>query len=595
VAFKLSCIEFADSNQTRAYEVIQVAILISPVSLSRASNATESTVQSVRSRGLPSSNSLSVNSRPAKLRLGIQARFFWLQALVFSILTLALAGVLVYVLTNGIREDQSKRALLTAQMVAQTPTLLEAFDAPSPSLEVIQTLIGHMRIRSGVDVLGVDDANGKPLALSVLEGFRDRLPAVDNREPRSGWETVQFSKVGERTAVRGMVPVRNRWGEVVGVVSAGYILPSVPRLAFGVGLTLLPWFAVALAFALLSSIWLSRRIKSAMLNLEPHEIASLVVQHRGVLNTLQEGVLVVGQAGRVTMLNPRAAQLFGINLEAETQTDSELLVRDLWPDLHFGDVLRHESLKNLPLLLGSLPVLVNVSPMGAGEHLVTFRDRAESVQMAEELTQTKRYTDLLRAQTHEFKNRLHTLAGLIQLGRSEDALGIIRAQSRQIDEVRDLIAEIAVPRLAALLIGKFERARELGVTLNLEPGSGLSASWANHSEVIELIVGNLLENAFDAVLEPDLRSPGRVTLVIGEDPDGLQIEVQDNGHGIPESLRKNIFDLGVSSKGEGRGLGLGLVQQQVTALHGKLEHFRRDHITVFQVSLPSSAILRDQP
>jgi two-component system, CitB family, sensor kinase len=550
------------------------------VSISRPINAIGSTAQTVRTRGL----------WPWNVGLGIQARFFWLQAFVFSVLTLALAGVLVFVLTSGIRESQSKRALLTAQMVAQTPTLLEAFDAPVPSLEVIQTLVGHMRIRSGVDVLGVEDANGKPLALSVLEGFRDRLPAIDNREPRSGWETVQFSKVGERTAVRGMVPVRNRWGEVVGVVSAGYILPSVPRLAFNVGLTLLPWFAVALAFALLSSIWLSRRIKSAMLNLEPHEIASLVVQHRSVLNTLQEGVLVVGQAGSVKILNPRAAQLFGVNLEP----NSESFVRDLWPDLHYGDVLRHEPLKNLPLLLESLPVLVNVSPMGAGEHLVTFRDRAESVQMAEELTQTKRYTDLLRAQTHEFKNRLHTLAGLIQLGRSEDALGIIRAQSRQIDEVRDLIAEIAVPRLAALLIGKFERARELGVALNLEPGSGLSAGWANQSEVIELIVGNLLENAFDAVLEPEFKNPGRVTLVIGEDPDGLQIEVQDNGRGVPESLGGQIFDLGISSKGEGRGLGLSLVRQQVRALHGKLEHFRRHEITVFQVSLPSNAILRDQ-
>jgi two-component system, CitB family, sensor kinase len=557
------------------------------VSLSRHSNATGSITQPSWSQRL----------WPSSLRLGIQARFFWLQALVFSVLTLVLAGVLVYVLTNSIRQDQSKRALLTAQMVAQTPTLLEAFDAPIPSLEAIQTLIGHMRIRSGVDVLGVEDANGNALALSVPEGFRDRLPAVDNREPRSGWETVQFSKVGERTAVRGMVPVRNRWGEVVGVVSAGYILPSLPRLAYSVGLTLLPWFAVALAFALLSSMWLSRRIKSAMLGLEPHEIASLVVQHRGVLNTLQEGVLVVGQAGRVKMLNPRAAQLFAVNLEADQNSNSALFVRDLWPDLHFGDVLRHESLKNLPLLLKSLPVLVNVSPMGAGEHLVTFRDRAESMQMAEELTQTKRYTDLLRAQTHEFKNRLHTLAGLIQLGRSEDALGIIRAQSRQIDQVRDLIAEIAVPRLAALLIGKFERARELGVTLNLEPGSGLSAAWANQSEVLELIVGNLLENAFDALLEPEFRqknNPGRVTLLIGEDPDGLQIEVQDNGHGVPESLGNSIFDLGISSKGEGRGLGLSLVKQQVAALHGNLEHFRRDQITVFQVSLPSNAILPDQ-
>lgn len=515
--------------------------------------------------------------------LGIQARFFLLQALAFSILTLALGGVHVYILTNSIRQEHSQRALLTAQVVAQTPTLLETFDAPTPDIAVVQTLIGHMRVRSSVDFLSVDDANGLPLAFSKPESMTQNIPNADNREALSGVETVQFGKIGERTDVRGLVPIRNRWGEVVGVVTAGYILPSVPRLALQVGLTLLPWLGLALMFALLGSTWLSKRIKRAMLDLEPHQIAALVAQHRSVLNTLQEGVLVVGQDGRVPMLNPRAAQEFGLQPEV-----NNLELQHLWPDLT-ANILNSDTLKNIPLLIGSLPVLVNVTRMEDGAHLVTFRDRAESVQLAEELTQTKRYTDLLRAQTHEFKNRLHTLAGLIQLNRLEDALGIIRAESQQIDEVRNLIQEIAVPRLTALVIGKFEHARELNIHFTLEAGSELSADWVRHSATLELIVGNLLENAFDAALETG--STAAVRLLIGEDPEGLQIEVLDNGPGVPTALEPDRYMSGFSSKGEGRGLGLKLVQQQVKGLHGKLEHLRRDAWTVFRVSLPASASL----
>ncbi|MFD1731432.1 Spo0B domain-containing protein [Deinococcus malanensis] len=52
-----------------------------------------------------------------------------------------------------------------------------------------------------------------------------------------------------------------------------------------------------------------------------------------------------------------------------------------------------------------------------GAQVITLRDLARVQALADELTQSRRYAELLRAQTHEFTNRLHTLAGLLHLGK----------------------------------------------------------------------------------------------------------------------------------------------------------------------------------
>lgn len=515
-------------------------------------------------------------------RLGIQLRLFLLQVSLFAFLMVILAGTQVYVLHQSVRKDYGERALLISRTVARIPTLVAAFNDPEPS-RTINPLANSIREQVGADYIVVGNRQGIRLAHPLPDRLGKPMVGGDNDEPLAGREIISLATGSLGTAIRGKVPVFDDSGGVVGVVSTGYLLPTLQSTAARVSLTLLPWFGLGLLFALISSIWLSRRIKREMWNLEPEQIAALVLQHRSVLSALQEGVLVVDGDGKVQLANPRATQMLGISNNSATP----LAIQDIWPDLYQSGLLGLDYVENELLRIRTLPVLVGVFRMSNGQHVVTFRDRAEIMQMAEELTQTKRYADLLRAQTHEFMNRLHTIAGLIQLGKPNDALGVIRSEVLQTGTVQNLISSIEVPRLAALIIGKYERAKELGIRFELEAGSSLQSGWEKVSEALELMVGNLVENAFEAVLEQPRGNTSQVVVMIGEDPEGLQIEVRDSGRGIPEQLRSRVFERGVSSKGEGRGLGLSLVKQQTEGLGGILQHFKRGELTVFQVSLPS--------
>ena len=89
------------------------------------------------------------------------------------------------------------------------------------------------------------------------------------------------------------------------------------------------------------------------------------------------------------------------------------------------------------------------------------------------------------------------------------------------------------------------------------------------------MIGNLLDNAFEALEEMDdaTHAPA-VTLSlmlesVGEASEAqLSISVADNGPGMPAELMETARAAGVSSRGEGRGLGLSLVQEIVTARAG---------------------------
>lgn len=523
--------------------------------------------------------------QPSSRRLGIQMRFFLLQVAVFSVLMAALAAVQILTLQRSVQKSYGERALLISRTVATIPEVVAAFDDPDPS-STINPLVNRIREKVGADYIVVGDKQGIRLAHPLPDRLGKPMVGGDNDAPLAGQEIISVATGSLGAAIRGKVPVRDAAGRVIGVVSTGYLLPTVHSIALQVSAALLPWFGLGLLFALLSSVWLSRRIKRAMLELEPEQIAALVQQHRSVLNALQEGVLVVDAEGQIQLANPRAAQMLGILAPGETLPRLEAV----WPDLAQSGLLQGGNTENESLRIGSLPVLAGVFAMPGGQRLVVFRDRAEILEMAEELTQTRRYAELLRAQTHEFQNRLHTIAGLIQLQRPAEALEVIQQEAGQIETLRDLVADIELPRLAALVLGKYQRARELGIRLCLEPGSALSAAWAPHSQALELALGNLLENAFEAVLEKPRGQERSVTLALGEDPEGMQLEVCDNGPGVPAELERRIFERGVSTRGEGRGLGLSLVRQQITQLGGELSFFRRGGHSVFRVSLPSSAL-----
>ncbi len=238
-----------------------------------------------------------------------------------------------------------------------------------------------------------------------------------------------------------------------------------------------------------------------------------------------------------------------------------------------------------PSALRGQPFLVNIEPLEGGGFVAGFRDRAEAVALADELTHARGFVDVLRAQSHEYQNRLHVISGLLQLGRHEEALRVLNAEIQADAEFRQLLRDVQVPRLVALLAGKRERAQELNIHFVIAEGSHLSPLWERHADTLVSAVGNLTQNAFEALGG----QPGEVTVLIGEDPEGMQIEVEDSGPGVSPDITERLFTQGATTKGEGHGYGLAGVGARIHALGGTIRHTRRAGRTVFEVSLPAPA------
>ncbi len=506
---------------------------------------------------------------------GIQQRFFLLQAVLFALLTLILAGVQISTLRNSLEQDYGIRALNVSRSVALMPTVVNAMNDPQPEL-VINPLVNRLRTRVNADFIVVGNLEEVRYSHPLPERIGQKMVGGDNQAPFAGKEIVSVAVGSLGRSIRGKVPLFDDNSRVIGVVSTGFLLPTIESTFLTVLQTLLPWYGLALLVALVSSSLIAGRLKREMLNLEPEQIAALVRQHQATLSAMQEGVLVLDPDSRIQVQNFRAEQMLGNVIGAA--------LSEIWQELASSQLMQ-----NMAYRFGNQHLMVTRLEMGEGWNVVIFRDRAEVLEIAQQLTQTQQYADLLRAQTHEFQNRLHTISGLIQLGQLETALGIIRHASERSHALNELLHDLEIPQVSALIIGKFERAEEMGVQFGLESGSSLPKRWAGlGTESLVLMIGNLLENAFEAAQESAAK---RVELMLGADPDGLQIEVRDSGAGIPAWLEPRVFERSVSSKGIGRGYGLGLVRQHALALGGSLRFFRREQQTVFQISFAIDTIL----
>ncbi|MDB5045107.1 MAG: histidine kinase [Deinococcus sp.] len=520
---------------------------------------------------------------PAFLRRqGIQGRLVWLHLLVLCAMTALLVLVQTWQLYGEARDRIGERAITTSRIVARLPSVVQGAEAgvQNPALNL---QVNQIRAQAEADFIVVGNRAGIRLAHPLADRLGQPMEGGDNVEPFAGREIVSVARGSLGVSVRGKVPVKNAAGTVVGVVSTGYLMPAAWHLVVGALVSLTPWFVLALALGTFGAILVAQRLRADILNLEPEQIAALVGQQRAVLAALREGVIAVNGQGQVTLVNNRAAEMLGSHPTpaplARCWPELAALTQPLQPPL--------TRQQNLELMLNGQPILVNIEPLGpsqtdSGGFVAGFRDRAEALALADELTHARGFVDVLRAQTHEYQNRLHVLSGLLQLDRPAEALQVLNAEIAQGTQFRQLLRDVQVPRLVALLAGKRERAQELGIDFQVAEGSSLSALWERHADTLVTAVGNLTENAFEALAG----QPGTVTVLIGEDPEGAQVEVEDSGPGVAAGVAPRLFVRGASSKGEGRGYGLAGVLGRVQALGGQIKHTRRGGHTVFQVSLP---------
>jgi two-component system CitB family sensor kinase len=367
-------------------------------------------------------------------------------------------------------------------------------------------------------------------------------------------------------------PLYGPSGRMVGEVSVGLKESSVGTALWRELPSYATWFAIALAIGGLGSWAMARRLKHRTFGLELDEIARLLQEREATLHGVREGVVAFDESGAISVLNDEAQRLLRLTSSALGAQLDDVLPSGRLRDVLSGVSDGHDDIvftDDFCLVINRRPVTLGARPHGA---VVTLRDRTEMAALLRELDGERSLTESLRAQQHEFSNRMHTVAGMLELGRSDEALNFVtEIQGTAAEFDHTLRARIAAPQIVGLLLGKAAEASERGIELVISPETWLGDS-PRRIQALTTIIGNLVDNAFDALANAS--APRRVIVEIIDEPELITVAVTDNGPGVQAGTERLIFQDGYSTKvtsDERRGLGLALVQRLVTRLEGSVD------------------------
>lgn len=502
-------------------------------------------------------------------------------------LSVFLAGVIIVNrISHKMEQEIGHRAMAIARTVAQLREVQEDLSKLEGS-KAIQPLAERIRIATGVEYIVIFNME----KVRYSHPYLDRIGTIFNdgdEEPSLQRKEYLSQAVGILgPSVRAFVPVLADEGtRQVGVVAVGILVPTIREIISTLKLELYSSLFIGLAFGILGSFYLASNIKKNMFSLEPNEIARMLEERVAIFQAMDDGVVALDVENRITVINEKACRIAGISEQVVGVQLQELVV---FKGL-MGLLAANDPTVTTELILHQTRVLVNFLPVRVQERVVgrviTLKDKTEVRKMAEELTGVRTFIEALRVQNHESLNKLHTIAGLIQLGKAQDAMDYIYRVTEEQQEVsRFLSSKIKHPSVAGLLLGKYNRGKELKVDVLFDPDSSLGELPEGFDgNTLTIILGNLLENAMEAVVGSELCE---VHCRIIQEQTELVLSVEDTGVGISPENQLKIYQWGFSTKGtENRGIGLSLVKQTVDLLGGTVELESGKWGTRFGVKIP---------
>ena len=375
-------------------------------------------------------------------------------------------------------------------------------------------------------------------------------------------------------AMRAKTPIFDDDGKIIGVVSIGYLISKIDSWRSDFLLPMAGVFILLLLVLMLLSWFFAAHIRRQMLGMEPKQIARVVRQQEALFSSVYEGLIAVDPDGYITAINRSARKMLGLSSPGRKWLGKP--VSEVVQPADFFTQQIAEKRQDAMVNFNGLSVIANREAIRSGDELlgaiISFRSKDEIATLNAQLTQIKQYVESLRTLRHEHLNWMSTINGLLQMKEYDKVLAMVQgesqAQQQLIDSLRGAFADRQV---AGLLFGKVQRARELGLTMTIVPGSQLhQLPEGLDSTEFAAIVGNLLDNAFEASVRTQ-QGNKVVELYLSDEGDDVIIEVADQGCGVPETLREKIFEQGVSTRtdepGE-HGIGLYLIASYVRRCDG---------------------------
>jgi len=336
------------------------------------------------------------------------------------------------------------------------------------------------------------------------------------------------------------------------------------------------------------------------------------------LDLLATPVILVDDELRVVHANPAAEDLFAFSLKnvagqalPQLFTDARELIASL--NAVLGDNWSYTGRDTILTRPGQaslhLNCLITPTETSAARFLIEFRPMDQQLKLAREqrqMDQQQANRELIRNLAHEIRNPLGGLRGSAQLLERELERPELREYTQVIIKEADrlqvlmdrLLTPHRPPRIAPLNIHEvLERVRSLvlaefpdGISIERDYDASLPDLHGDKEQLIQAVL-NVVRNAAQALngkgeIQFRTRAARQVTLAKQRHKLALELQVVDNGPGIPEELRERIFYPLVSGRDGGSGLGLTLSQTFVQQHHGTIECDSKPGRTCFTIMLP---------
>jgi two-component system CitB family sensor kinase len=501
-------------------------------------------------------------------RMSLAQQLLLLQLVVVAVAVVVAGVIAVRAADDRTTEQQRERVLSQAEALSVSGEVRAALRSDDPS-RVLQPLAERVRRAADLGFVVFMSTDGVRYSHPNPERIGGHF--VGTIAPaRAGRAFTETTTGTLGPSVRAVVPIREG-PRIAGLVSVGVLQEAISDEVSRQLPGLLASLAIAVLVGGVLSLLVARRVRRQTRGLDPDELAALYDHHDAVLHAIREGVVVVGDDDRLLLANGEARRLLGLVDDAVGRPIDELVEDPSLLAAMRGSSDAGEGLH----VVGGRVLVTGQRPAERDGHrlatVTTLRDRTELEGLVRELATVRGLADALRAQAHESANELHTVVGLVELGRHDDAIAFATRRIGVTQDEVDLVQQrIGDPALAALLLAKAAACRERGVHLALDGASDLPAD-VLPSEDLVTIVGNLIDNALDALAE---RAGGRIDVRLVADGERAVIEVRDDGPGIPPEALEHVFEPGWSTKPGSsagrRGLGLALVSTAAARLGGSV-------------------------